>query len=132
MGQLVDLECLSTVARSQVKNLIIVAFDNGCYESNGGILTNTSFGLELSKVASASGLESVHTVSNIKDASKVFRMAMAKKVSSFIDAKIEAYSVDVDQNVRFGSLSTQLFTNYIERVRGRKNLADGVSVMRCS
>ncbi len=87
---LMNLGGLSTMARYQPNNLVHVVFDNESLLSVGGFPTATSTGADLEKIARASGILRVDTVSSCEN----FKAAMTKAVRgnelTTIIAKVEA------------------------------------------
>jgi len=64
---LMNLGCLSTMARYRPRNLVHVVFDNESLLSVGGFPTATSTGTDLEGIARAAGIPRVLTVRTVED-----------------------------------------------------------------
>src|SRR2546427_1700656 len=87
---LMNLGCLTTLARYQPRNLLHVVFDNESLLSVGGFPTATSTGSDLAKIAQAAGVPRTSTVSTLDDFTRAFDDALAAKDLTAIVAKVEA------------------------------------------
>jgi sulfopyruvate decarboxylase subunit beta len=82
---------LTTVARYQPKNLVIVVFDNGAYLTTGSgkAPTATAFGTDIEQLARAAGMKHTHTVGEIGSAKNALRAAFKEPGPWLIVAKVD-------------------------------------------
>ena len=65
-GLLFNLGILATLANEQPKNLLVVVWDNACYQSIGGPPTHTASGrVDLARIAAGAGIERAFTVTDL-------------------------------------------------------------------
>lgn len=82
---------LTTVARYQPQNLVIVVFDNGAYLTTGSgkAPTATAFGTDVEQLARAAGMKHTQTVGEIDSAKNALRTAFRKPGPWLIVAKVD-------------------------------------------
>lgn len=82
---------LTTIARYQPKNLIVVAFDNGAYLTTGSgkAATATAFGTDIEQLGRAAGMTKTRTVAKIELAKEALREAFGKPGPWLIVAKVD-------------------------------------------
>lgn len=82
---------LTTVARYQPKNLVIVVFDNGAYLTTGSgkAPTATAFGTDIEQLARAAGMKHTKTVGDIDRAKNAVRAAFREPGPWLIVAKVD-------------------------------------------
>jgi Thiamine pyrophosphate enzyme, C-terminal TPP binding domain len=88
MGQ----AALTSVARYQPPNLIILVFDNGCYLTTGSgtATTATTTGADIEKIGAGAGFKRTATVSAIAETRSALERAFAEPGPWLIVAKIDA------------------------------------------
>ncbi|MFZ0414023.1 MAG: thiamine pyrophosphate-dependent enzyme [Candidatus Acidiferrales bacterium] len=87
---LMNLGCLSTMARYAPKNLLHIVFDNESLLSVGGFPTATATGADLEGIARASGIRRTQTVRTCDEFSAGVAEALAGNELVTIVAKVEA------------------------------------------
>ena len=82
---------LTTVARYQPRNLVIVVFDNGAYLTTGSgkAPTATAFGTDIEQLARAAGMKHTQTVGDIDRAKNAVRTAFKEPGPWLIVAKVD-------------------------------------------
>jgi thiamine pyrophosphate-dependent acetolactate synthase large subunit-like protein len=67
-GMMFNLGILATLANERPENLLVIVWDNECYESIGGPPTHTATGIvDLAAIARGAGIEHAHTVHDLED-----------------------------------------------------------------
>jgi len=91
---------LTTVARYQPRNLIIVVFDNGAYLTTGSgkAPTPTAFGTDIEQLARAAGMKNAQTVRDIDSAKAVIRTAFTDPGPWIIVAKVDKQDRPAERN----------------------------------
>jgi hypothetical protein len=104
---------LATVARYQVRNLIILVFDNGAYLTTGSgrAPTATATGADVEQLGRASGLTQVCTVREAAAAREALARAFAEPGPWLIVAKVD--TSDREQAPRFGPLPVTVYESGI-------------------
>ena len=82
---------LTTVARYQPRNLVIVVFDNGAYLTTGSgkAPTATAFGTDIEQLARAAGMKLTQTVAELDSAKNALRTAFREPGPWLIVAKVD-------------------------------------------
>jgi thiamine pyrophosphate-dependent acetolactate synthase large subunit-like protein len=116
------LSIFATVAHSKAANLIIICFDNGSYESNGGLPTATATAADLAGIARASGVEST-VVRDVDEFQSAVREAFATRGPHFINAKVAPGTMKVPVTMTYGKYNKFTFVRHVE-------LSEGVKILR--
>ncbi len=82
---------LTTIARYQPKNLIVIAFDNGAYLTTGSgkAPTATVFGTDIEKMGRAAGMSKTRTVDKLDAAKDALQKAFREPGPWLIVAKVD-------------------------------------------
>jgi sulfopyruvate decarboxylase subunit beta len=88
-SMLMGLGGLATIARMAPKNLVIIVFDNKCYESCGAHPTATAVTADLEKIAKGAGIEKSVTVSTASEFRESVRHALKSDGPHFISASVK-------------------------------------------
>jgi sulfopyruvate decarboxylase subunit beta len=82
---------LTTIARYQPKNLIVVVFDNGAYLTTGSgrAPTATAFGTDIEGLGKAAGMSKTRTVADIGPAKEALQQAFQEPGPWLIVAKVD-------------------------------------------
>jgi sulfopyruvate decarboxylase subunit beta len=82
---------LTTVARYQPRNLVVVVFDNGAYLTTGSgkAPTATAFGADIEHLARAAGMKNTRTVDDLESAKVALRAAFAEPGPWLLVAKVD-------------------------------------------
>lgn len=88
---LAGLAGLSTIARYQPRNLVVVVCDNESYASfgTGAVASATASGVDLAAVARGCGIGNAHTVRTLEEAETVLRRAFSEPGPWVVVAKVE-------------------------------------------
>lgn len=115
---LLDLSVLSTVSRSKVENLTIIAFDNKSYESVGGTASNTDGYADLVQLANASGMKNTWRASTQQQFEDAIGKALAKSGSSFISVQVEQGTKQVTMRTVYGRYNKFRFIKKMQETEG--------------
>lgn len=88
-SMLAGLATLTTVARYQPKNLVVLVIDNQAYVTTGSIASATSTGTDLVAIAKGAGIAESHRVSDVGALDEVLAKAATGQGPFFIVAEIE-------------------------------------------
>ena len=77
-GMMFNLGILATLANEQPKNLLVVVWDNECYQSIGGPPTHTAGRADIAAIARGAGIEHAYTVKTLDDFDRALRGRAAR------------------------------------------------------
>lgn len=89
-GIMFNLGILATLANEQPKNLLVVVWDNECYQSIGGPPTHTAGRVDIAAVAKGAGIEHAYMVRDIVAFERHCAQGLAATAPYVIVAKVEA------------------------------------------
>ena len=89
-GIMFNLGILATLANEQPKNLLVVVWDNECYQSIGGPPTHTAGRVDIAAVAKGTGIEHAFMVRDIVAFEQHCTRGLAAAAPYLIVAKVEA------------------------------------------
>lgn len=112
---LLNLGSVPMVAFAKTENLIQIVLDNEVYQSTGSQPTISS-GIDLSKIARASGFENVTKVKTESDLAKILETLWQKRGPSFLLIKVEDSAME--QIPRISYSPEQIKQNFMEAING--------------
>jgi sulfopyruvate decarboxylase subunit beta len=86
-SMLMSASTLCTLGNELPPNMTVVVFDNGAYESIGGLKTHTSGRTDLAKMAEGAGCMNSSTVTDVESFARNARKALTDDEFGFIVAK---------------------------------------------
>jgi sulfopyruvate decarboxylase subunit beta len=89
-GIMFNLGIFATLANEQPKNLLVVVWDNECYQSIGGPPTHTAGRVDLAAVAKGAGIEHAYVVRDADDFESHCGKGLAATSPYVIVAKVES------------------------------------------
>lgn len=119
---MLDLSIFATVAQAKATNLTIICFDNGSYESNGGLPTVTATTADLVGIAKASGVRST-LARSVEEFNRAVKSALATNGPHFINAKVAPGTMKVPVTMTYGRYNKYVFVKHVER-------SEGVTILR--
>lgn len=123
-GVLMNLGALATLANTAPKNLMVIVFDNGSYESVGSIATATSGSVDLTSIAKGAGIYDSETVSTLEAFRERVKYVLEKPELTYTVAKIDRGSIP---SIRRGSMDgverMYRFVRHIEQSENKTILA---------
>src|SRR5258706_8127267 len=91
---LMQLSSLGTIAAVHQKNLVIVIFDNGCFQLTGSQQTLTSYGTDLVAIARGAGIAQSYWASDEKNFEALIDRALKEDGPWFVAANIDGKSAE--------------------------------------
>jgi sulfopyruvate decarboxylase subunit beta len=91
-GIMFSLGILATLANEQPKNLLIVVWDNECYQSIGGPPTHTAGRVEIAPIAKGAGIENAYTARTLEEFEEHCVRGLKTPAPYIIVAKVDAVS----------------------------------------
>jgi len=88
-GMLFNLGILATLGVERPDNLLVVVWDNECYESIGGPPTHTASGVDLAAIARGAGIRNAHTAATLEDFTTLCESGLAPDGLYLVVAKVE-------------------------------------------
>jgi sulfopyruvate decarboxylase subunit beta len=119
-GMMFNLGILGTLANEQPPNLLVVVWDNECYQSIGGPPTHTAKGrVDIARIAQGAGIEHAYTVRDLDSFEAHCEAGLAADVPYLVVAKVEA---SVRQGIRRkhsdGREDKYIFVRHVEATEG--------------
>ncbi|MDC7785583.1 thiamine pyrophosphate-dependent enzyme [Rhodoplanes sp. TEM] len=119
-GMMFNLGILATLANEQPKNLLVVVWDNECYQSIGGPPTHTAQGrVDIAAIARGAGIAEAHTARTLDDFEALCRRGLVADVPFVIVAKVSQESFrDVRRKHSDGREDKYIFVRHVEATEG--------------
>lgn len=119
-GLLFNLGILATLANEWPRNLLVVVWDNECYQSIGGPPTHTHLGrVDLAAIARGCGLREAHTVTTLEDFDAHCERGLAAAEPYLLVAKVDRSARrDVKRKHSDGREDKYIFVRHVERSEG--------------
>ncbi|HEX9465818.1 MAG TPA: thiamine pyrophosphate-dependent enzyme [Alphaproteobacteria bacterium] len=115
-GIMFNLGILATLANEQPKNLLVVVWDNECYQSIGGPPTHTASGrVDLAAIARGAGIENAYVVRDLDAFEKHCAQGLKAAVPYVIVAKVEpAVEPRIKRKHSDGHEDKYIFVRHVE------------------
>ncbi len=119
-GMMFNLGILGTLANEQPRNLLVVVWDNECYQSIGGPPTHTAKGrVDIAKIAQGAGIEQAHTVRDLDAFEARCEAGLAAEVPYLVVAKVEAsVRPGIRRKHSDGREDKYIFVRHVEATEG--------------
>lgn len=119
-GMMFNLGILATLANEQPRNLLVVVWDNECYQSIGGPPTHTAQGrVDIAKIAQGAGIAQAHTATTLECFEALCRRGLAATEPFVIVAKVSQESFrDVRRKHSDGREDKYIFVRHVEATEG--------------
>jgi thiamine pyrophosphate-dependent acetolactate synthase large subunit-like protein len=119
-GMIFNLGILATLANERPKNLLVIVWDNECYESIGGPPTHTAAGIvDLAAIARGAGIEYAYTVRDLDEFSRRCDEGLKAQAPFVIVAKIDrAVRRDIKRKHSDGREDKYIFVRHVEATEG--------------
>jgi sulfopyruvate decarboxylase subunit beta len=115
-GIMFDLGIFATLANEQPANLLVVVWDNECYQSIGGPPTHTAGRVDLAAVARGAGIEHAYAVRTADDFESHCAQGLAATAPYVIVAKVEqTVEPRIKRKHSDGREDKYIFVRHIER-----------------
>jgi sulfopyruvate decarboxylase subunit beta len=119
-GMMFNLGILATLANEQPANLLVVVWDNECYQSIGGPPTHTAKGrVDIARIAQGAGIERAYTVRDLDAFEARCRDGLAAQAPTVIVAKVESgVRQDIRRKHSDGREDKYIFVRHVEATEG--------------
>ncbi len=116
-GLFFNLGILATLANERPKNLMVVVWDNECYQSIGGPPTHTAAGIvELSAIARGAGIKNAYVVRDLATFEKLCDEGLQADELYFIVAKVgKTVAPGLKRKHSDGIEDKYVFVRYVEK-----------------
>jgi sulfopyruvate decarboxylase subunit beta len=115
-GMMFNLGILATLGNEQPKNLLVVVWDNECYQSIGGPPTHTASGrVDLAAIARGAGIEQAFTVHTVEEFDAHCARGLASDVPYVVVAKVAGtVQPDIKRKHSDGREDKYIFVRHVE------------------
>ena len=119
-GMMFNLGILATLANEKPKNLFVVVWDNGCYQSIGGPPTHTAKGIvDIAAIARGAGIEHAYTARDLDEFERRCRDGLKAPSPYVLVAKIDATAArDIKRKHSDGREDKYIFVRHVEATEG--------------
>ncbi|WP_024506351.1 thiamine pyrophosphate-dependent enzyme [Bradyrhizobium sp. ARR65] len=119
-GMMFNLGILATIGNEQPKNLLIVVWDNECYQSIGGPPTHTASGrVDIAAIARGAGLTRAYTARTVEEFDTHCAEGLAAQEPYLIVAKVAgAVQPGIRRKHSDGREDKYIFVRHVERTEG--------------
>jgi sulfopyruvate decarboxylase subunit beta len=119
-GLLFNLGILATVGNEQPPNLLVVVWDNECYQSIGGPPTHTASGrVDLAAIARGAGVDDAHTARTVGEFTGLAKQGLAAGRPAVIVAKVDpSVAQDIRRKHSDGREDKYIFVRHVEETEG--------------
>ena len=109
-----------SVGNEQPPNLLIVVWDNHCYQSIGGPPTHTARGrVDLAVIARGAGIDQAHVASDAESFERLCVAGLAAQVPWLVVAKVDAsVKREIRRKHSDGREDKYIFVRHVERTEG--------------
>ncbi len=119
-GLLFNLGILATVGNEQPPNLLVVVWDNECYQSIGGPPTHTASGrVDLAAIARGAGVDDARTVRTLEEFTAQAKVGLSASRPFVIVAKVDpSVPQDIRRKQSDGREDKYIFVRHVEETEG--------------
>ncbi len=119
-GLLFNLGILATVGNEQPPNLLVVVWDNECYQSIGGPPTHTASGrVDLAAIARGAGVDDARTVRTLEEFTSQAKRGLSASRPFVIVAKVDpSVPQDIRRKHSDGREDKYIFVRHVEETEG--------------
>ena len=115
-GMMFNLGILATLANERPKNLFVVVWDNGCYQSIGGPPTHTALGVvDIAAIARGAGIEHAYTARTLAEFEQRCREGLKAQSPYVLVAKVDKTAAsDIKRKHSDGREDKYIFVRHVE------------------
>jgi thiamine pyrophosphate-dependent acetolactate synthase large subunit-like protein len=118
-GMMFNLGILATLANEQPPNLLVVVWDNQCYQSIGGPPTHTAGRVDIAAIARGAGIEHAYTATTVDEFDAHCAKGLAATVPYVVVAKVEAVTEPgIKRKHSDGREDKYIFVRHVEDSEG--------------
>jgi sulfopyruvate decarboxylase subunit beta len=115
-GMMFNLGILATLGNEQPRNLLVVVWDNECYQSIGGPPTHTASGrVDLAAIARGAGIDNAFIVRTLEEFDEHCAKGLASEVPYVVVAKVAGtVQPDIKRKHSDGREDKYIFVRHVE------------------
>jgi sulfopyruvate decarboxylase subunit beta len=119
-GMMFNLGILATLGNEQPRNLLVVVWDNECYQSIGGPPTHTAKGrVDIAAIARGAGIAQAHTVRDLAAFEEHCHKGLAAAEPYVVIAKVvPSVRQDIRRKHSDGREDKYIFVRHVEATEG--------------
>lgn len=118
-GMLFNLGILATLANEQPPNLLVVVWDNECYQSIGGPPTHTSKRVDIAAIAQGAGIQHAYTAKNLRDFETLCADGLKANAPYVVVAKVApGVEPGIKRKASDGREDKYIFVRHVEQTEG--------------
>jgi thiamine pyrophosphate-dependent acetolactate synthase large subunit-like protein len=118
-GMMFNLGILATLGNEQPANLLVIVWDNECYQSIGGPPTHTAGRVDIAAIARGAGIVDAHTATTVEEFDSYCARGLAAGVPYLVVAKVEAaVEPKIKRKHSDGREDKYLFVRHVEQSEG--------------
>lgn len=120
---LLNLGILPVLAQETPKNLLILVFDNGLYESGGNTATLSASGADLAAIAGGAGIRNPKSIDSLDQFIRCLKPALQGSAFDFFVIRVKPGAVPVTPKGMSGLENKFRFMRYIEATEGKSSFS---------
>ncbi len=117
---LLNLGILPVLAQQTPKNLLVLVFDNGLYESGGNTATLSASGTDLAAIASGAGIANPKIIDSLDGFNRAFKPALRAAAFDLFVIRIQPGGLPVTPKGMSGVENKFRFIRHIEATEGKR------------
>jgi sulfopyruvate decarboxylase subunit beta len=118
-GMMFNLGILATLGNEQPKNLLVVVWDNECYESIGGPPTHTAGRVDIAAIANGAGIANAYTARALDEFERLCAQGLSAASPYVVVAKVDrSVRRDIRRKHSDGREDKYIFVRHVEETEG--------------
>jgi thiamine pyrophosphate-dependent acetolactate synthase large subunit-like protein len=118
-GMMFNLGILATLGNEQPRNLLVIVWDNECYESIGGPPTHTAGRADIAAIARGAGIENAHTARSLDEFELLCARGLGADSPYVVVAKVDrGVRGDIRRKHSDGREDKYIFVRHVEETEG--------------
>jgi sulfopyruvate decarboxylase subunit beta len=115
-GLLFNLGILATLANEQPKNLLVIVWDNECYQSIGGPPTHTAGRADIAAIARGAGIDHAYPVTDLDEFGRRCNEGLGAAAPFVVVAKVDkSVARDIKRKHSDGREDKYIFVRHVEQ-----------------
>jgi thiamine pyrophosphate-dependent acetolactate synthase large subunit-like protein len=118
-GMMFNLGILATLGNEQPSNLLVIVWDNECYESIGGPPTHTAGRADIAAIARGAGIANAHTARSLDEFEVLCARGLSADLPYVVVAKVDrSVRRDIRRKHSDGREDKYIFVRHVEETEG--------------
>jgi sulfopyruvate decarboxylase subunit beta len=118
-GMMFNLGILATLGNEQPSNLLVIVWDNECYESIGGPPTHTAGRADIAAIARGAGIVNAHTARSLDEFELLCARGLSADLPYVVVAKVDrSVRRDIRRKHSDGREDKYIFVRHVEETEG--------------